>query len=437
MPQEKADSRQVALKLLGQVLGRRRPLDEALAANPAMARLTPRDRALARQLTTTVLRRLGQIDALIGHCLERPLKPKLSEVGDILRLGAAQLIFLRTPAHAAVSTSVALAARQRLAGHKGLINAVLRRLARDGAALAEAQDAARLNTPDWLWESWRAAYGEANARAIAEAHLTEPPLDLTLRPDAGGAVDPHAWAGRLNATVLPGGSLRLAAGSGEVAKLPGYAEGAWWVQDAAATLPARLLGAVENQAVIDLCAAPGGKTAQLAAAGAKVTALEVSPARLARLRENLARLNLSAETVAADATAWRPEQPADAVLLDAPCSATGTLRRHPDIARLKAPGDLAALTKLQDRLLAAAADMLRPGGQLIYATCSLQPDEGPARISARLAAGAPLERVPIAGGELGGLDELVNGDGDLRSLPCHLGALGGLDGFYACRLRRK
>ncbi|MFQ5775874.1 MAG: RsmB/NOP family class I SAM-dependent RNA methyltransferase [Kiloniellaceae bacterium] len=428
-----ADSRALALDLVRAVLRRRQPLDDAWAARTDLAALAPRDRAFARLLAATVLRRLGQLDALIDHCLERPLKPKLADVRDLLCLGAAQLVFLETPPHAALSTTLALAEGARVSGHKGLVNAVLRRLAREGPALAAAHDAARLDTPAWLWDAWCAAYGEAGARAIAAAHLAEPPLDLTVK---GGAGEVRAWAARLGAAALPTGSLRLPPGAGEVVRLPGYEDGAWWVQDAAAALPARLLGEVKGRRVIDLCAAPGGKTAQLAAAGAAVTAVDISPRRAARLRDNLARLGLEAETVVADAAAWRPPAPAEAVLLDAPCTATGTLRRHPDVAHLKGPGDLAALTDLQDRLLVAALEMVAPGGVLVYAACSLQPEEGPARIAALLRAGAPIERAPVTAAEAGGLGELVSPEGDLRTLPCHLAELGGLDGFYACRLRR-
>jgi 16S rRNA (cytosine967-C5)-methyltransferase len=266
--------------------------------------------------------------------------------------------------------------------------------------------------------------------------LSEPPLDLTLGNPAREPAEIAAWAERLEATLLPTGSLRLPPGRGEIAKLAGFEDGAWWVQDTAATLPVRLLGAVAGRRIVDLCAAPGGKTAALAAAGAQVTAVEVSPARAARLEANLARLGLVAETVAADAIGWRPTAPVDAVLLDAPCSGTGTLRRHPDIARLKGPDDIAALAALQDRLLAAAVDMIAPGGNLVYAVCSLQPEEGPERIAALLASGAPVARLPVAAGEIFGRADWLSPEGDLRSLPCHLAEFGGMDGFYACRLRR-
>ncbi len=419
------DARYAALIALGKILRRRLPLDEALEVDG----LEERDRAFARMLLATTLRRLGQIDALIAHCLARPLPIQAVVAEDILRLGIAQLLFLDVAAHAAVDTAVEMTKQAGLAAHAKLVNALLRRLSRDGKALVAGQDAARLNTPGWLWESWSAAYGEASCRAIALAHLAEAPLDVSTMGDAA------LWAERLSAEILPTGTLRRPAG-GAISQLPGYEDGAWWIQDAAAALPARLLGDVKGRRIADLCAAPGGKTAQLAAAGAQVIALDRSARRLQRLAANLARLHLSAEVIAADAVSWRPERPLDGLLLDAPCSATGTLRRHPDAARLKRPEDLARLTGLQARLLAAAVDMVAPGGLVVYCTCSLQPEESIAQVEALLAQGAPLRRRPIAAAEVGDLAELVTAAGDLRSLPCHLAEKGGMDGFYAARLER-
>lgn len=424
--------RAVALHVLDAVLRHRRPLDEALARDRGLPGLSSRDRAFARLLAATVLRRLGQLDAVIDARLERPLKAKLAAVRLLLRLGAAQLLFLGTPAHAAVSTTVGLARGPRAEAYRGLINAVLRRLAADGPAMIAAQDEVRLTTPGWLWQSWIDAYGEATARRIASAHLADPPIDLTLKDPAAR----EAWAQRLNARVLPTGSLRLPRGSGDIVDLPGYAEGAWWVQDAAAALPARLFPHLDGREAIDLCAAPGGKAAQLAAMGARVTAVDQAAGRLERLRGNLDRLGLEARLVEADAGQWHPARPAQAVLLDAPCTATGTLRRHPDIAHLKSPEDVAALALKQARLLAAACAMVAPGGTLIYATCSLQPEEGPAQIDALLADGAPFKRVPVTAAEIGGLAEAITPAGDVRTLPCHLADIGGLDGFYIARLRR-
>ena len=424
---EAPTARDVALELIGAVLRRKRPLDDAIEESAAMHQLAGRDRAFARLLVATVLRRLGQIDALIAQCLNIPLAPRAMLVQDILRLGVAQLLFLRTPPHAAVATSVDLAQSRGFVSHKGLVNAVLRRLSIEGPERIETQDAPRLNTPDWLWQSWSRAYGEPTARAVATAHLKEAPLDLSLRNDA------ETWGAALEGVLLPTGTLRRAAG-GALATLPGYAEGAWWVQDAAAALPARLFGDVAGCDVIDLCAAPGGKTAQLATAGARVTAVDRSARRLERLVANLKRLDLAVEAVGADALSWRPPRPAQAVLLDAPCSTTGAIRRHPDVPHLKSPEDVARLSMVQENLLLAAIDMLRPGGMLVYCTCSLESEEGPERIESLLHSGAPVARIGIEADEIGAEPEWITPEGDLRTLPCHFHAYDGIDGFYCARL---
>jgi 16S rRNA (cytosine967-C5)-methyltransferase len=401
-------TRESAFDLLAAVLDRHRPLEEALDALPA---LDSRDRAAAHRIAAAVLRRAGTLDAVLEPFLRRePPAP----VRHVLRLGTAQLLLLETPAHAAVATSVALARARGLAPFAGLVNAVLRKVAAAGPAVLEGLDGPRLDTPPWLWSSWG-----ADARAIATAHETEAPLDLTLR----GPAPPDGEA-------LPTGSVRFPAGT-RVTELPGFAEGAFWVQDAAAALPAQLLAVRPGERVADLCAAPGGKAAQLAAAGAIVTAVEQNPARLGRLRENLARLQLEATVVQADATSWRPPEPVDAVLLDAPCSATGTIRRHPDVPYLKRPRDLVALTAQQDALIANAASMLRPGGRLIYAVCSLQPEEGPQRVAAAIAAG--LRHDPFTFSELAMLPEARTVDGCLRTHPAMWPDRGGMDGFYAAR----
>lgn len=428
-PPPEAAARRAALAVLDDVLGRNAPLDESLAARLG-ARLEARDRAFARHLAATTLRRRGQIDSLIAAFVARPLPKEAHTARNILRLGAAQLAFLDTPPHAAVNETVALAGARGAERYRGLVNAVLRRLAAEGKARVAVQDAAKLDTPEWLWNSWRAAYGEGTARRIAEAHLAEPPLDFSV------SGDPGAWAARLDAALLPTGSLRRSTG-GLVADFPGYAEGAWWIQDAAAALPARLLGDVRGRHAIDLCAAPGGKTAQLAAAGARVTAVEQSQPRLARLRENLARLKLAADLVAADAERWRPAAPADAVLLDAPCSATGTIRRHPDLPWRKAAKDIPALAAAQLRLLAAAAAMVKPGGRLVYAVCSLQPEEGPGVVARFLGENTAVVPEPVAAAEIPGAAEFLAADGTLRTLPCHWSERGGLDGFYVARFRRR
>jgi 16S rRNA (cytosine967-C5)-methyltransferase len=305
---------------------------------------------------------------------------------------------------------------------------VLRRVAQKPAT---ADDASR-DTPKWLLDRWSATYGKDAAQAIAAANAQEPALDLTLKQDA------ERWAERVHGRLLPTGSVRTLA-HGAVTLLPGFSEGAWWVQDAAAAIPARLFGELNDRRVADLCAAPGGKTAQLANAGANVTAVDRSPARLSRLRENLERLSLSADILAADILEWQAE-PFDAVLLDAPCSSTGTIRRHPDVPWLKSATDIAALVGMQRKLLDKAVELTKPGGTLIYCVCSLEPEEGEQQIADLLARDSRIARVPIAAGEVSGHAEFLNAAGELRTLPTHLPdpepRWGGLDGFFAARLKR-
>ena len=422
-------SRRVALDMLVACLDKGQPLDDVLARHQGFAGLDPRDRAFVRLLLATTLRRLGEIDEVLGALIERPLDGANATGLQVLRLGAAQLLFLGTPPHAAVDTSVRLVVDAGLPHLKGLANAVLRRVSRDGPALLGDRDPARLNTPQWLWQSWTESFGEQATRAIAAAHLIEAPLDLTPRSNA------DFWAGRLEGEVLPTGSIRRD-GGGNVTELPGFAEGAWWVQDAAATLPVRLLGDISGKSVADLCAAPGGKTLQLAAAGAEVTAVDISARRMTRVGENLARAGLSARLVTADAGKWTTDETFDAILLDAPCSGTGTLRRHPDIAWLKDEEDVGRLTLTQDRLLVRAADLLKPGGTLVYVVCSLQDDEGPARIEALLARDKRLSRVPVQPAELPGIADAITPSGDVRTLPSMWPERHGMDGFYISRLQK-
>ncbi|MFN3232985.1 MAG: RsmB/NOP family class I SAM-dependent RNA methyltransferase [Alphaproteobacteria bacterium] len=424
--------RQTALDLLETVLDKKRSLDEAFPR--AVDVLNDRDSAFVRQLVATCLRRLGQIDHLIDGCLKKPLPPKMTAPRNILRLGVAQLLFMNTAAHAAIDTAVNLADSQsdkRVQGFKGVINAVLRRLSKEGASRRSRQDSARLNTPKWLWDSWAKAYDGKTARGLAEAHLREAPLDLTLK----AGEDPESWAKALGGIALPTGSVRVA-DAGRVEALPGYREGTWWVQDAAAALPGKLLGDISGLKVADLCAAPGGKTAQLASMGADVIAVDRSGGRLKRLKQNLKRLKLEAEIVQADAAQWQPDAPVDAVLVDAPCSATGTIRRHPDVLHLKTPRDIKTLGPAQTAILENASKMVKPGGVLVYCVCSLQPEEGPRQIDAFLKAHSDFAREPVVATELAGLEALIDQRGDLRTLPLHLQEQGGLDGFYAARLRK-
>jgi 16S rRNA (cytosine967-C5)-methyltransferase len=429
----------LAHRLIAGVLVDKQPLELVLAKafeRPDAAALEPRDRSFARSLASTVLRRQGQLDLVLGTFMARPLPQEAERVHICLLTGAAQLLFLETPPHAAVGLAVDAVRRARNgARYAGMTNAVLRRVAAEGRAVLGSRDAASLNVPSWLLERWRAAYGDETAQHIAEASLREAPLDITLKPGA----DPSIWVEHLVGLLLPSGSIRRQADS-RVEELAGYADGAWWVQDAAAALVARVAGNVEGRTVADLCAAPGGKTAQLAAAGGQVTAVDNSPKRLARLTENLQRLKLTASIVTADAGTWRPDKTFDVVLLDAPCTATGTVRRHPDILRLKRPEDVGRLAAQQAAMLANAANLVGPGGTLIYSTCSLEPEEGPNQIGPFLEANPQFRRDPVDPAHIGADAAWITPDGDVRTLPCHMKMaspdLSGMDGFFVARLRR-
>jgi 16S rRNA (cytosine967-C5)-methyltransferase len=432
--------RRVAADIVEGVLLRHRALDEMLegsdarAATVALAALSDRDRGLTRAIVAVVLRRLGTLRHRLGSFLEEGLPAQAPRVETALLIGAAQILFLEVPDHAAVDLAVRLVREHRKALHfAGLVNAVLRRIAREGAERIAALDGPVLDTPPWLMARWIKTYGEATAHAIAAANGREPALDLTVKSDAAD------WAAKLDGRVLPTGSVRTIV-HGAVTALPGFDDGAWWVQDAAASIPAHLLGNVAGLRVADLCAAPGGKTAQLVAAGAKVTAVDRAPGRLQRLQENLTRLSLEAELVCADVAAWTPDQQFDAVLLDAPCTSTGTIRRHPDVPWLKRSADIASLAAAQSRLLNHAITLIKPGGTLVYCTCSLEPEEGTDIVAALLAREQSMRRVPITAAEVFGETDFINADGDLRTLPCHFtdadSRFAGVDGFYAARLEK-
>ena len=429
-------ARRIAADVLDGVLHKHRTLDEQLdgaTAHSGLKTLADRDRALMRRLVATILRRLGTLGHLLSQLLDRGIPTDAPRAQSSLLIGAAQILWMDVPDHAAVDLSVRLVqSDRRAAKYAGLVNAVLRRCAREGATLVEEVKNEILDIPPWLHKRWIANYGEATARAMALALAHEPCLDITVK-SAG-----EQWASRLHGESLPTGTVRTLL-QGSVTHLPGFAEGEWWVQDAAAALPARLFGEVRGKTIVDFCAAPGGKTAQLAQAGAHVIALDRSPGRIARLRDNMARLHLAAESVVTDAVEWQGDGRAlDGILIDAPCTSTGTIRRHPDVAWLRQEVDIATLAALQKRLLQKAVGLLKPGGMMVYCTCSLEPEEGEAQISALLSAEPTLRRVPVCAGEVGWLTDIIDSEGDLRTLPCHLPhaepRLGGLDGFYAARL---
>jgi 16S rRNA (cytosine967-C5)-methyltransferase len=430
-------ARRTAVALLRQVVERRVPLDVLLDeahGNAHFRALDARDRSLVRAIVGIALRRRGEIHTAIAARLDRPLPEGAGELSAILSVGATQILYLDIPDHAAVNIAVAQAAAGRdTRAARGLVNGVLRRIAREREDILAQTAPGRANTPDWLFQRWVAAYGDTTAEAIANAHLAPPALDLSVK------AEPVYWAERLGGVLLPTGTIRLA-DAGRVSELPGYAEGAWWVQDAAAALPARLLGDVAGKYVVDLCAAPGGKTAELAAAGAIVTAVDISASRLRRLAANLERLGLTARLEPVDLLAWSPDRRFDGVLLDAPCTATGTIRRHPDILWLKRPNDVPVLADLQAKMLDRAAALVAPAGLLVFCTCSLEPEEGEAQVAPFLARHPEFSLIPIGADELAGLTHLVTPAGMLRTLPCHgfgpTPAFQGMDGFFAARFRR-
>lgn len=427
-------SRRLSVSVFSAVVRKGRGLEEEFAAQisaqETRASLEPRDRMFVRMLVTTALRRLGQIDDLLKRFLKKPISEKAFYVSDVLRLATAQLVFMDTPPHAAVSTAVALVKESPFSGFSGLTNAVLHRLAEQGKNLAQKQNAARLNTPAWLMREWEKAYGKEAADRIAAAALTEAPTDFTVKGD------PALWAERLNAEPMPTGTLRRFE-SASIPALDGFEDGAWWVQDLSAAVPVSLFGDLTDKNTADLCAAPGGKTAQMAVKGAKVVAVDISARRIERLAENMKRLKLPVKTVADDAFDWikgqKPET-YDALLLDAPCSATGTLRRHPDVACHRTPDDVARLNVIQRYMLEKAVTLLKQDGVLVYCVCSILPSEGRDLINDVTAQGM-FERIPVTESDVPA--EMVSPDGDLLILPSLYADKGGCDGFFAARLKRK
>jgi 16S rRNA (cytosine967-C5)-methyltransferase len=411
--------RRAALRLLNAVTGEGMLLSDARAA-AMLAQLPPEGRARAQRLAQETLRNLSRAEAWLGPRLRKA--PPLA-VLNALRLGAVE-IGQGEAAHGVVNALVALVAEgKRTEGFRGLANAVLRALAQEGPEGWARLPAPRL--PDWLREPLVESWGEAAVEAMEAAHRAGAPLDLSAKGDPG------ELAQALGGELLPTGTVRLDSGV-QVTALPGYQEGAFWVQDAAAALPALVLGARPGERVLDLCAAPGGKTLQMAARGAEVTALDISAPRLERLRDNLARTGLKARVVQADVLAFE-EGGWDAILLDAPCSATGTIRRHPDLPVARDGAEIPGLLELQARMIDHALSLLRPGGRLVFATCSLLPEEGEEQ------AQAALERHPglaVEAPEAPGLDPAWRGELGLRTRPDHWADLGGMDGFFVTRLRR-
>jgi len=418
------EARLAAGVLLNAALEGRGGLDTALSFRE-VADLPGPDRAFARAVAMAALRRLGEIDQILDRKLQKA--PPLA-VRTILRVALAQTLVLETPAFAAVSTAVKLAEREtKTRPYKNLVNAVLRGIEREGPGLTTAES----NLPEWLAARWRATYGEATLLGLALAAREEPATDLSLKPD----VDAAAVAEALDGEVMAGNTVRTGR-RGDLASWPGFEDGIWWVQDAAAAVPVRLLAPKSGESIVDFCAAPGGKTLQIAASGASVVALDRSDKRLDRLRANLARTGLEAEVVAVPAEDWDDPRAFDAGPPDAPCTATGTFRRNPEVLRATKPADVAKLADVQHRLLDAAAVRVRPGGRLVYCVCSLEREEGETQIIAFLRRNPAFRTAPAVPAEVGAPDEALTPEGWLRILPSMWAEKGGLDGFFIARLDR-
>ncbi len=420
MTGEATVARRAALTLLGDVLDRHRLLSEVLPKR--LAGLAADDRARAQRLATVALRVLDRSDRMLGpHLKKRPPAP----VMNLLRLGVAEICEEGAAPHGVVNATVEIArGTRKTAGMAGLVNAVLRKVAVDAPKWSALPDP---RLPKWLRKPLIADYGKPVIEAIEALQAAPPPLDLTPKGD------PQALTERLGGELLPTGSVRLRS-AGQISALPGFSQGDWWVQDAAAAIPVRVLAPEPGETVLDLCAAPGGKTLQLAAAGAKATAVDISQNRMARIVENLARTGLSAELVTADARDFEGG-PFDAILLDAPCSATGTIRRHPDLPYAKDGSDFPDLFALQEQLIDRALGLLKPGGRLVYCTCSLLIDEGEEQIRDALDRhpGLQVDRHAL---ERPGIDpNWISDEGGLRLRPDYWAERGGMDGFYIACLR--
>ncbi|HMN36816.1 MAG TPA: RsmB/NOP family class I SAM-dependent RNA methyltransferase [Hyphomicrobium sp.] len=436
-PADGRPARDVAVDAVICVLKEGRAFEDAFAKSADRAGLVGRDRAFARAVAAAALRHRGSLEAVIGTFLDKPLPRDSGRINVILLCAAVQLMVLKTPPHAAISIAVDQTRADRKARRfDRLTNAVLRRVSERGGDVLAGLDRIALDVPAWMLERWTRFYGADLAREIARACLAEAALDITPK-DARAAAN---WAARLGGRLLFSGTIRIPAG-GRIEDLAGFSEGAWWVQDAAAALPVKVLGDVRGLDVADVCAAPGGKTAQLAALGARVVAIDQSQQRLVRLKENLARLHLTAGAAVADARQWQPGRQFDALIVDAPCTATGTMRRHPDILHLRRSEDVGQLVKIQKEILANAAGLLKPGGRLVYCTCSLENEEGPEQFAAFLSAHPEFSREPIDPALVGAEPAWLTPLGELRTLPQFLGqlepGLKGMDGFYAALARKK
>ncbi len=427
-----------AQRLLGAVIETSTSLDgltDDEHGHPQYRALEMRDRSLVRAILSSALRHRGTIVAFLAHLLDKPLPDNAKSLTHLLHVAATQILFLDIPDHSAVDLAVEAArADPRNGRFASLVNALLRRMAREKDTLLPRLMETSRDVPDWFWSALQSQYGAAKAAAILAMHRVEAPVDFTVKSD------PDRWATELGGLVMPGGTVRVEKLETSVPALPGFSDGQWWVQDLAASLPAKLLGNLNGKTALDLCAAPGGKTAQLALAGGTVTALDLSASRLKRLAGNLARLKLDVQTCHGSAFDYEPHALFDAVLLDAPCSSTGTIRRHPDVAWTKSPDDVAKLAKLQFDMLAKAVEFVKPGGVLVFSNCSLLAQEGEDLAKRALLEIGGLKPFPVSADELPGIEALVTPEGWLRSTPADLPLdrpeISGMDGFFAARFYR-
>ncbi len=432
------ETRLVATLLLTRVLDDARNLDALCDRQHGLSRflkLDPRDQSLARAIAVTAVRKHNQIEAVLKRLMDRPPPKRARFLIHSLHVAASQILFLEAPDSAAVDLcATAIGDDERTSRFRGMSNAVLRRMVREKDDLINKTSQTSL-LPRWMEKALRKDYGKEKAANISKYVSLEPMVDLTVK------TDPDVWAEKLGGFVLPTGSVRLT-NTSSISELEGYEEGEWWVQDAAATLPAKLINLEKGARVLELCAAPGGKTAQLAHAGYDVTAVDISEPRLARLQQNLDRLKLNAKLIQADILDFEPEQQFDAILLDAPCSSTGTIRRHPDVLWTRNSDEITELAKLQFQLLVKAKDFLKPGDTFVFSNCSMLKEEGEDLLSKILKQLNDLKPDPIGAAEVNGLESCINGQGALRTLPFHLAHkehdhFGGLDGFFACRFIKR
>lgn len=423
-------ARMAAAKILAAVLDKKTSLDGMLDTehgNPVYRALSIADRALVRAIINSSLRHLPRIDAAISSLLDGPLPQGARSLNHILVIAVAQMLYLDVPDHSAVDLAVEQAQRDpRNKRFVKLVNAVLRRLGREKQRVIELIEQIAV-LPEWFFSRIQSHYGDVVADRISAAQLIPSSIDITVKSE------PQDWATKLGGTVMPNGTVRLGTFSGSVTQLEGFAEGEWWVQDFSASLPVRLMGNIEGKRVADLCAAPGGKTAQLALAGAKVTALDQSSTRLRRLRENLKRLNYSVEFIESNMLKYTTDELYDAVLLDAPCSSTGTIRKHPDVIWTKDAADIAKLAGLQEQMLEHAIGLVKSDGIIVFSNCSLDPSEGEDMVERILAQHQNVERVAISKDDWPELATAINDKGELRTTP---DMFGGVDGFFACVFRK-